>query len=394
MSKLHGTHQADKRKLPPRLLFILIIAFLCLLMQFNGLIHVWPNLLVICNSLMLEPMGLQLVTRILARFINNDEELVDEIHDEIDKFYKNEEKDRETHNILTSRLNFIEILLKSYMMLNFFCFITPAMTALILSWSSNEFILFVPFWLPFTDPTTANGFAINAGLMIFYSVLFYELLISQDLFFILYTMQVIPMGDIFIQKMRKLNDKLSEVRKNQKLAVIPKCDTLLSLSQTHHKRIIQEHSINEVEKDIIHLIKSYNNYNSFISLIFPYMHYTTFIAISTNAIGIGLAILVANFISISIGISVMLIFTVQVLMTCFQGTTIAHQNQKILNESWNFSWYKLSVPMQRVWLQFIHQCQHPNELEIAIFGILDMECFTNVMNVAYSYFMFILNFTK
>ncbi|XP_070489878.1 uncharacterized protein [Chironomus tepperi] len=356
MSRFHGSHSVDKSQVTPRIMIMVFLSSICVVMQLNGLYHIWPDFMRICHSMMLEPIELQLLTRIAVRFLNNDEELVSKIHDTIDKFYKNEEKNLEYLKILTSRVKLIEFLSKLYMLLNFICFMIPPISALIISWISSEFIMLVPFWLPFTDPTETFGFVLNSALMMFYTIMFCEILISQDLFIIHYTIQVIPMGDIYIEKLKKLGKKLTKCRKNQKILINSKHETFDEFKLICQSLSIHENFIKQIEIEINDLIKSFNNYNNFIALIFPYMHYTTFIEISTNSIGIGLAIIVATFISAPIGISIILIFSIQVLMSCIQGTIISHQNQKILDEVWNFPWYKMSVSMQKVWLQFMHQC--------------------------------------
>jgi len=136
-----------------RTILMLILSSICIVMQINGLCHIWPNFIRICHSLMLEPIAFQLITRITARHINNDEQLVAKIHITIDEFYKNEEKVHENLDLLAIRVKFIEFLSKSYMLLNFICFMTPSMSALIISLISGNFVMLVPFWLPFTDPT-------------------------------------------------------------------------------------------------------------------------------------------------------------------------------------------------------------------------------------------------
>jgi len=394
MSRFHGCHAADKSQINPRIILMLLLSSIYIVMHINGLIHIWPDLIRICHSLMVEPIAFQLITRILARFINNDEHLVAEIHDTIDKFYKNEEKDDENQKMLTFGVKLIKIQTKLYILLNFICFMTPSVYILMLSWISGELVTVIPLRLPFTDPREAFGFTINISLIIFYSVMFCEIFVSLDLFLIYYTMQIIPMGDIYIHKMRKLSERLSKYRKNEKLLKSTNQNKFDNFQMTRHKLNVQANLIKKLEKDIINQIKSYNSYNNFIALIFPYMHYPSFVAIITNTIGIGLAILVATFLSTLNGICTILVFTLQVLMSCIQGTIVSHQNQEILNEAWNFPWYKMSVPMQKVWLQFMHQCQNSNELKIVIIGVLNMECFTNFINGAYSYFMFILNFVK
>jgi hypothetical protein len=83
-----------------------------------------------------------------------------------------------------------------------------------------------------------------------------------------------------------------------------------------------------------------------------------------------------------------------VLMPCIEGTLISHQKQKLLDELYSFPWYELSISKQKTFLQFIHLVQQSSEFEVPIIGILDMELFTNVMNGAYSYFMYLFNFVN
>lgn len=361
---------------------------------------------------MLEPLGFQLVCRLFARYFNDDENLVIKVETVIEDFYKAMEKDLKNRKLLLKRITMIESMIKIYTFINMLTFATPTVTSLILSYVSNEYIMFVPFSLPFTDSRQTVGFAINEIAMSFYSVMFFELLIQQDLCFIYFTMQVIPMSDIFIQDLKKVGKKLEKYKKtlngllNQRLnreksyklefdktqivKIYEQKSKLIFKSKSNAMK--NRKSITAMEEEVINNIKQFNSYNNYISMFQPYIYMSSFVAIFTNAIGIGLSIVVAKFFSISIGVSVISILTLQVLMPCLQGTIISHQNQKILNEVNGFPWYKMSIKMQKVWVQFIHQCQNANELEIMFIGVLNMECFKDVMNGAYSYFMYVLNF--
>jgi hypothetical protein len=54
----------------------------------------------------------------------------------------------------------------------------------------------------------------------------------------------------------------------------------------------------------------------------------------------------------------------------------------------------LSPKMRKIYLQFLHFCQNSPEIELPIYGVLNMEIFTNIINGSYSLFNFFLNFIK
>jgi hypothetical protein len=74
------------------------------------------------------------------------------------------------------------------------------------------------------------------------------------------------------------------------------------------------------------------------------------------------------------------------------GTIVSHQNEKLLRAVCNFPWYNLSVKKQKVYMQFIHQCQQATSIDLHIIGTFDMELFTNIMNLSYKYLNFVMNF--
>lgn len=363
--------------------FSVTISFVlfALIMQINGIIHIWPDSIKICNSIMLDSFGSQLSMRLVGRFIHDDEQNVLDIQEIIDEFYENEEKLFERQNFLTSRVMLIDVAVKYYMLINGILFHIPIITSVIISIYFQDFIPSAPFYVPFVDPDQLQGFVVNEILMAFTSTMMFMLLIVMDLTYFYYALQSIPIGDIFVanlkefeESLNKLNDIESKSYRGKNIQKPKSKNTVLDLSK----------------KQIVKLITDFNNYNNFLSLLITYMHMPSLSIISTNAIAIGLSILVALFFSIPIGISMGLIFLLQILLPCIEGAIISHQNEKILNAVWEFPWYELSTTNQKIWLQFLHQCQNANEYKVMIFGRVNMELFANAIKTAYSTLMFFL----
>jgi hypothetical protein len=96
--------------------------------------------------------------------------------------------------------------------------------------------------------------------------------------------------------------------------------------------------------------------------------------------------------SVPVGVSAIIGYTTEVALVCVEGAIITHLKEKILKDLWSFPFYELSPKMKKIYLQFLHCCQNSQEMEVPIFGTLNMEVFTNVMNGGYSLLNFFLNF--
>lgn len=115
---------------------------------------------------------------------------------------------------------------------------------------------------------------------------------------------------------------------------------------------------------------------------------------SIDSACIGLGIVYTRFSSLSVGILAVCIHVFNVLMQCIEGTIVSIQNEKLLMGILNLPWYELSKSQQKIFLQFIHECQGTHVLTVPIVGTLNMQLFTNVVNGAYSFLMFIIQFVK
>lgn len=381
IARLHGGRMADKKFMNPRFATTIFLCIFAFIMQINGFIHVWPDFIRICNSLLLDSFGAQLVMRFAVRFLTDHEQDVFIIEKTIFEFYEKEEQNLENQKFLNLKANFIDMALKFYMILNGILFHVPILTSIILSVLYKDFIPFAPFFVPFIDSEQFWGFILNEILMTLQSTMFYVVLVVVDLIYLYYTLQTLPMSEVLAKKITEYGEV---IKKNQSY------DFMLKFGKFKKN----ENAQHDVKKEIVKLITEFNSYNNFILSLINYIYLPIFSVIMTNAIAIGLSILVAMYFSVPIGFSIGLIFFLQVLLTCVEGAIISHHNQKIINAVYDFPWYELSASNQKIWLQLLHQCQNASEVKIMIFGLLNMERFTDAVKTAYSSLMFVLKLVK
>lgn len=304
--------------------------------------------------------------RLSGNFLRDDEQTVLDIQRTIDEFYKSEEKIFRRRKFLTHKISYIGQAVKSYMLINGILFHVPIATSIIMSIIFKDFILLAPIFMPFIDPYSIYGFIVNEILMLLFSTMFYMLLIAYDLTCFYYILQVIPMCDVYIMNVKELGDKVAKQTENPYF----------------------------MSSNVRKLIADFEKFSSYIQLVVNFMHLTTFAAMTINAVAIALSLFIALKLLIPIGISFGCICMFQVLLPCLQGTIISHQNQKILHAVWDFPWFQMKNKEQKLWLQFMHNCQHGSEFNILFIGQLNMECFAGVGNAAYSSLMFVLKLMK
>lgn len=326
-------------------------------MTINGILYIWPDFIKICNALVCGSFLLQLLMRFIGRLLHDDEQAVLDIQAIINDFYIKEEKNPERRKLLINRITSIEFLMKAYMLINGILFNIPIATSLAMSIYFRDLIPIAPIYMLFLDPEDLSGFIVNEFFMLFFSFMLFMLLIAVDITCLYYILQIIPMSDVLIMNMKELGDAIK---------IQPK---------QHH---------DEIRNKLIDIIKEFRKYNKYISLLVNYMHFPIFSVISTNALAIACSLLIAKFLSVLVGFSFGIILVLQVLLPCIEGAIISHQNNEIQNAVWKFPWIDLPHDLEKIWLQFMHQCQSANEFRIMLVGVLNMECFTNVINASYS----------
>lgn len=188
--------------------------------------------------------------------------------------------------------------------------------------------------------------------------------------------------DIFEAAMEDLSENLVKGKREMK----PSIQFLL---QNH---LITESRKISITNRLIEIIKYYHEYNDFIASTQNFLNVILFFAISTNAIGVAMCVVIALKLSISIGLAGFVILLFQIAVPCILGTIIAVQNERLSDILWSFPFYELDIAEQKIFLQFLQFAQTSKKIKVPIFGDVNMELFKNVLNCGYSYFMFIWNF--
>jgi hypothetical protein len=371
---------------------IFLISLIEPVMQINGFMKKYISLVDVCNSMVLCSVVFQVASRTVSFLFRDDTETVRRMYDLILKFYEREQNTIAYRPLLLRKLKNTEIFMKTYVVILTIGFYTPFITATILSLIRREFILFTPIYLPYTDPSQLFGFVINIVLLFVLTNICIGIFLAGDAYIILGSLQIIPMADIFGLKLKDFGMKLKEEPVVEDLDHQPSTSSGSGACVTAAAALRQQNIREKLEKQLIELIKEFHDYNDYIGLVFKYTELTFFMALLCNAIAIGLSVIVMRFFSTAIGISYLFILILQVAMPCIFGTMVSTQNEKLLDAVCSFPWYELSVKNQKVFLQFLFECQNANQFDLLIIGLLDMELFKSVMNGAYSYLMYILNF--
>jgi len=406
---------------PRRLKFLIFYLIFAVIMQVYSLYYHWGILLKMCNIAITYVLVLQLAAKTLSRSIKNDEKLLPEINKIIDDFYKTHEKDVDFRRILDSYIEIFEFITRSQIILMFLIFHTPPTISWMKSLVTQEYVMVVDAFLPFTDPQTLFGYLINQTYLTTVCSFLFVFLSSGELYFLYATLHVIPMVEILNLKLDRFAKSLEkfEVRalKVERSATVehnkdiwtqkvvkPKSSSISDAKQSFPPQNTKPgSSINTTKpktteptpkQQLIKIIQDHNIYNNYIRKILDFMEMATFMTFTLSSIGIGLSLLTIRTDENTMGIGTVILFTLQVFMQCVEGSIIAHQNEKFLNEVCGFPWYKLSKDEKKIFLQFIHACQNTNNLSVPIIGNLDMGLFADVANGSYSFLMFILNFVN
>ncbi|KAG5676480.1 hypothetical protein PVAND_006311 [Polypedilum vanderplanki] len=391
LANLIGMENSNGEKFSIRLILIVLFFLLEQIMHFNGLYRNRKNIVNICNSMALFSVALQLAARLIRHIIRDDNQIVENLYTFIMKFYYREETTVNDRPVLMKNLNQSEKILRIFLFVTILTYLTPATTAWILPFFTHEFKLFAPVYLPHTEPNETFGFILNMMIMTLVSCTVTAIFMAGDAYIVFCSLQVVPMADIFVIKLDNFAKKLNNFRNETNLA---QPSTSKTSEEINAKFTEKEIKMIQFNAEFIDLLKEFHDYNDYVRHLIVYAEFTFFMAIFFNSFGIGLSVIVMKFYSTPIGISYIYFMTQQVAMPCIIGTMISTQNTKILNELSSFPYYEMSIKSQKIFLQFLLECQNANSFNLPIFGILNMELFTDVIHGAYSYLMYVLNFVK
>ncbi|KAG5670835.1 hypothetical protein PVAND_001069 [Polypedilum vanderplanki] len=368
-----------------RFVIILFLGSIGGLMHANGIYQSRHNLLHITHSLALYGLFTQLIVRLILRVSGYGFEFYSVI-EIIKRFYEREEKIKLHREFLSEKIDKNVKIIKFYTIISFVLFLIPLATGFILSILKHEFILTFDIYMPIIDPKSILGYSIAVTVQTINSLMMYLLFVIFDITMIFYSLIIIPMADIIEFKLDKFSKELENFYEQENIESF-------SLDFTEIKTKLEREKIRDkIEIELINLIKEFERYNICIGKIQYFFYYPVFTVMYGNGIAIALSLIHLRTVSISIGLSLAIFLLFQVLVPCLLGTLISNANERLLRNFWNFPWFDLSMKNQKVFLQFLHRVQNSKEFKIVIIGGLNMELFTDVINVAYSFMMYLLKF--
>jgi hypothetical protein len=376
---------------PPGVIALMFIGLFEQIMHIYGLYQIWPEIGSICNSVSIYTMIIQLASILFNRVVRDDEKLFHKLTTMIFNFYKREERKVECRLILAKNLKTADFVIKLYVSVWLFFFVIVNPTAWVVSWYSGEFTLVVPMFVPFTDPHTLSGYILNSVLIFLMTMLPYVIFMCVYTHSLFFSFQSKSMNDIYCVKLRDFGEKINELKELKKKQLL-KVKVKSHQRQADIKTKLETH-LRAIDKQFKTLIREFNDNQDFLKIAFSFIEFHTFFVIAINSFGMALSIVTSLYYSKAIGLQLICYFFAQVVAPCIQGTMIMIRKERVLDELWSLPWYELTISQQKTFLQLIHRCQNSMEYRIIIFGGLDMELFTKVLNGVYTYFMFLWNFT-
>ena len=407
MIQLIGASVPNGKLLTTPQIVITILQVIGLAVQINGLIKLWPNSNELFRSIILYLLGFQSVIRGISRFTRDDEKALKELYKIIDDFYVENEKNETFCKILKFNVRFFRKLVVAYLFISCIIYHLPAATGLISIFINGNFVLPVPIKFPYIDTNSIFGFFICQILTVLVSTTLFLIIAAGDVQNIYFTLQSISMVDILSLKLQILGDDFVKCQKletevHKRIYLLKYRKRNSNFQKFENNSIIKSYAeLNDLKilKDstnqkFLSLINKYNNYNYYISKILSFRELITFTTLYLNFIGIGLSLVLIKLSSVLFGIVTGIIFTLQVFANCLEGTLVSSQNKKLLTKVQEFPWYELSNSQKKIFLQFICICQSTNSFNLPIFGDINMQLFTDIMQAAYSFLMYINQFVK
>ena len=388
----------------------IFLQLIALAFQINGIISKRPNIPEICNLLMVYVFAIQSITKGISRLVKDDEKSSKEISVIIDNFLMENEKNEKFREILTSHVKVLKKVVVIYLVVSCVVYHLPVATGWMLTWITGKVQFFTIIKFPWIDVNTTFGYLLAQLFMTIISTAFFLIIATGDIHNVYMTLQTWSMVEVynckvdqfgvslknFIKMEAKIQEKIEKLgkkfgHKSSKTFNISRQSDYSELLELQDKL---KNMNKDVDKQFIYLINEHQAYNSYVSRILTYREMITFVSLYVNFIGIGLSLVVVRFSSISFGIAACTIFTLQVFVHCFECTLVAIQNEKLLTKIQDFPWYELSNSQKKIYLQFLCVCQNTNSFSLPIFGDVNMELFTDIMQAAYSFLMYVIQFVK
>jgi len=151
-------------------------------------------------------LAIQAVAKGISRFKNNDEKIVPEIEEIIDKFYQKNEKNENFRQVLSFHLRIFKPILLVLLVVYFLAFHSPLPLGWIMTWISGEPKVFIPIKFPYIDLNTTFGYLFVQFFLTLVSTSLFAVFVG-DVYNFYLTLQTVLMVNI-------LNCKIDELGKD------------------------------------------------------------------------------------------------------------------------------------------------------------------------------------
>jgi hypothetical protein len=365
--------------------------FLAFSSQVYGFLSAWPNAVEICFNLSFLPVMIQLIPRTYSSFIIQDYYIRLKVENLIENFFVNAEKDEKNVPVLRYWVKFAEKFIVIFFIFSIFVLEFPAIEITIQSIIARRFMFKFPISIPFATDGKI-GFFLNMILVQYTVFSLHMVFICYDITIFAYMIAGKGMADVFCLNLQHFKRSLTDISEKIESEILfltweNQPSTSTASRNYSNEKLVGINSRRELLKTIL----EFEKYSEFIDSLLLFFAFPKFFEVSSDTIGICLMAIVAYTTGILSCFSGF-IYIFQLVCTCTIGSMMLTNNEKILQELLDFPWWLMDKSSQKLFLQFIHKCQNRNQFVLPIIGLIDYKLLVDVINGAYSYFMFIWNF--
>ncbi|XP_039432287.1 putative odorant receptor 83c [Culex pipiens pallens] len=279
------------------------------------------------------------------------------IHQYTKELYR-EECNPRTKSFLMDSVFLLSVILKVMLTCYAFTSISLVVAPLLFTIASGEKILPFGFYLPYWDRFTWFGYFSNYVLHIFMTVYVSSMDMGTDSIYMMTLMSAFTQIDLLKMSLEEMSEMVDQ--KHEDL-------------ENFFKKLINRH------QEHLHYLRT-------VEIVYCFNFFITFLCLASVLIMSLFAVVKLSWYQ---GYVFIAFISYQLFFGCFLGTLLAMKNEQLQHEIYKISWYKLSIPHQKLLQFMLKSAQEPVCLTV-IFAPLDMGTFLQVYKSIYSMFTMLL----
>ncbi|KAL9704978.1 hypothetical protein quinque_008496 [Culex quinquefasciatus] len=279
------------------------------------------------------------------------------IHQYTTDLYR-EECNPRTKSFLMDSVFLLSVVLKVMLTCYAFTSISMDVAPLLFTIVSGEKILPFGFYLPYLDRFTWFGYFSNYVMHIFMTVYVSSMDMGTDSIYMMTLMSAFTQIDLLKLSLEEMSEMVDQ--KHEDL-------------ENFFKKLINRH-------------QEHLQYLRTVEIVYCFNFFLTFLCLASVLIMSLFAVVKLSWYQ---GYVFIAFISYQLFFGCFLGTLLAMKNEQLQHEIYKISWYKLSIPHQKLLQFMLKSAQEPVCLTV-IFAPLDMGTFLQVYKSIYSMFTMLL----